>query len=109
MYPVAPTNQVGTCQRGFYEERESDCPLGPEGPMARSQLKIFNNEPLQCGTSYAEWVAMITIVYSGGTSVEGSDLAGFMPSTQATVHGHLLFPDRHSKCLVNPHVRCPII
>lgn len=54
-------------------------------------------------------VAMTAIVCRGGTSVEGGDLAGFMPSTQATVHGHLLFPDRHSKCLVNPHVRCPII
>lgn len=39
----------------------------------------------------------------------GGDLVGFMPSTQATAHGHLLFPDRHSKCLVNSHVRCLII
>lgn len=54
MYPVAPTNQVGTCLRGFYEERESDCPSGPERPMARSQFKIFNDESLQCGTSYSE-------------------------------------------------------
>lgn len=58
MYPFAPTNQVGTCQRGFCEERESDCPSGPEGPIARSQFKIFSNEPLLCGISYAEWVLL---------------------------------------------------
>lgn len=43
MHPMGPANPVGPHQRGFYEERASGFPSGPEGPMAWSQLKICNN------------------------------------------------------------------